>query len=88
MATSSLLELDIPRLLRRAESLAGTKLPREVVEVTLEPQLDILCIRFKKPKEGELGEPVHPQIHLFRDRQTDEITAVELLEMDELMKKT
>lgn len=88
MASSSLLDLDILGLLREAESLAGTKLPREVVEVTLEPQLNMLCIRFRKPTDGELGEPVHPQIHLFRDRRTDEITAVELVEMDQLLKKT
>lgn len=88
MATSSLLELDIPKLLARAESLSGTQLPKQVVEVTLEPKLDTLCIRFKKPRGGELGEPVHPQIHLYRDRQTDEITAVELFEMDELKNRT
>ena len=84
MATSSLLGLDIQRLLQRAEHLAGTKLPREVVEVTLEPELNTLCIRFKKPSDGELGEPVHAQVHLFRDRATDDITAVELLELDKL----
>lgn len=84
MATSSLLGLDIQLLLQRAEHLAGTKLPREVVEVTLEPGLNTLCIRFKKPSDGELGEPAHPQVHLFRDGTTDDITAVELLELDKL----
>lgn len=68
MVTSSLLTLDIQGLLQRAEHLAGTKLPREVVEVTL---------------EGELGEPAHPQVHLFRDKASEKITAVELLEIDE-----
>jgi len=81
MATSSLLELDIPGLLRRAQHLSRTVFPKQVVEVTLEPQLGILCIRFKKPKDGELGEAVHPQVHLYRDKETDEITAVELIEM-------
>lgn len=84
MATSSLLGLDIQRLLRRAEHLAGIKLPKEVIEVTLEPKLDTLCVRFKKPSDGELGEPSHPQVHLFRDKTNHEITAVELLEIDEL----
>jgi len=87
MATSSLLDLDLANLLRKAESLAGTKLPTEVVEVTLEPQLNTLCIRFIKPKDGELGEPIHPQIHLFRDTRTEEVTAVELTEMDQLLRK-
>ena len=83
MVTSSLLTLDIQGLLRRAEHLAGTKLPREVVKVTLEPKLNTLCVRFKKPSEGELGEPAHPQIHLFREKASEKITAVELLEIDE-----
>ena len=84
MATSSLLGLDIQRLLQTAEHVAGTKLPREVVEVTLEPKLNSLCIRFKKPSNGELGEPAHPQVHVFRDKVTEEVTAVELLEIDDL----
>ena len=88
MAASSVLDLDIPSLLRKAGNLAATKLPKEVVEVTLEPQLDMLCIRFRKPKDGELGEPVHPRIHLFRDSRTNEITAVELTEMDQFLRKS
>jgi len=87
VVTSSLLELDIDGLLKKVERLTGTKLPREVVEVTLEPSLNTLCVRFKKPAGGELGEPAHPRIHLFKDRGTDEITAVELLDMDELLKE-
>ena len=87
MATSSLLKLDIDGLLGKVEHLTGTKLPREVVEITLEPSLDTLCVRFKKPVAGELGEPACPRIHLFRDKRTHEITAVELLEMDEFLKE-
>jgi len=88
VATSSLLKLDIDGLLGKVERLTGTKLPREVVEVTLEPSLNTLCVRFKKPVSEELGEPAHPQIHLFKDKGTDEITAVELLDIDELLKET
>jgi hypothetical protein len=69
-------------LLRRAELLAGTKFPREVVEVTLEPKLNTLCVRFRKASDGEFGEPAHPQVHLFKDKATNELTAVELLEID------
>jgi hypothetical protein len=69
-------------LLHKAEGLAGTKFPAEVVEVTLEPKLNTLCIRFRKPSDGELGEPAHPQVHLFKDSATNEVTAVELLEID------
>lgn len=87
MVTSSLLNLDIERLLERVERLVGTRLPREVVEVTLEPAVDMLCIRFKKPAGGELGEPVHPQIHLFKDGETNDIRAIELLDVDKLLKE-
>jgi len=87
VVTSSLLKLDIDRLLKKVERLTGTRLPREVVEVTLEPSLNTLCVRFKKPAGGELGEPAHPQIHLFKDKSTDDITAVELVDMDELLKE-
>ena len=57
-------------------------MPAEVVEVTLEPKLNTLCIRFRKPTDGELGEPTHPQVHLFRDVATNQVTAVEILEID------
>jgi hypothetical protein len=88
VATSSLLKLDIGGLLGKVEHLTGTRLPREVVEITLEPSLNMLCVRFKKPAAGELGEPAYPRIHLFGDKCTDEITAVELVEMDEFLKET
>jgi hypothetical protein len=87
VATSSLLKLDVDGLLGKVEHLTGIKLPREVVEITLEPSLNTLCVRFKKPTVGELGEPAYPRIHLFREKRTDEITAVELVEMDEFLKE-
>jgi len=87
VVTSSLLKLDIDGLLGKVERLTGTKLPREVVEVTLEPSLNTLCVRFKKPVSGELGEPAHPQIYLFKDRGTDEIMAVEFIDTDELLRE-
>jgi hypothetical protein len=42
------------------------------------------AIRFKEPKEAELGEPLHPKIHLYRDRDTEEITALEIINPGEL----
>lgn len=79
----SLLKLNIERLLERAGRLTSIEWPREVIEVGLEPKLNLLCIRFRKPVEAELGEPVHPKIHVFRDRDTGEITAVELMDPNE-----
>jgi hypothetical protein len=74
-------------LLEKVERLVGTKLPREVIEVTLEARINRLCIRFKKATSGELGEPIHPQIHLFKDRESNDISAVELLDVDEFLRE-
>jgi len=83
MVAKSLLKVNIEQLLERAGRLTNLKWPREVIEVTLEPKLNILCIRFRKPGQAELGEPIHPKIHVFRDKDTKEITAVELMDIDE-----
>jgi hypothetical protein len=53
----------------------------EVIEVSLVPGEDILHVRFKEPSEAEFGEPVHPLIHLFRDAKTEDITAIEVIEV-------
>lgn len=84
MVATSLLGLDIGELLVKVEKLTGLKFPRDIIEVSLEPKLNMLCIRFKKPSKTELGEPIHPGIHLFSDKDTKEITAVELTELNKL----
>lgn len=84
MVTTSLLKLNVEGLLVRVESLTGVKLPRDIIEVGLEPKLNMLCIRFKKPSKAEFGEPLHPGIHLFTDKDTEEITAVEIVDLDKL----
>ncbi|MEM3437503.1 MAG: hypothetical protein QXP55_03065 [Nitrososphaerales archaeon] len=71
----------------RVEKLTGVKMPEEVIEVSLEPSTSLLCIRFKKPSEAELGEPIHPQIHLYRDKDTEEITALEIISPEEFSRK-
>ncbi len=85
MVETSLLELDLKKILRRVEELSGIRLPKVVLEATLEPELGILYVRFGRPKVGELGEPVHPAIHIFRDSETGEIAAVEVLEPSKLL---
>ena len=85
MVETSLLELDLKRILRRVEELSGVRLPEVVLEATLEPELELLCVRFKRPRGGEFGEPVHPGIHPFRNR-AGEITAVEVLEPNKLLR--
>jgi len=84
MVTTSLLKVDVEGILVRVENLTGLKFPRDIIEVTLEPKLNMLCIRFKKPSKAELGEPLHPRIHLYKDKDTEEITAVEIVDLDKL----
>ena len=84
MVATSLLELDVNEILRKVEKLASINLPRDVIEVSLEPQLNVLCITFKKPSKAELGEPLRHGIHLFTDKDTDEITAVEIVDLEKL----
>lgn len=84
MATASLLGIDIDGILAKVEKLTPIKLPRDVIEVSLEPKLKVLCIRFKKPTKLELAEPIHSGIHLFTDRDTEEITALEITDLEKL----
>ena len=84
MVTASLIELDINKLLVKLEKLTPVKFPRDVIEVSLEPKLNMLCIRFRKPSKAELGEPLHPGIHVYKDKDTEEITAVEIINLDKL----
>ena len=84
MVATSLLGLNIGELLVKVEKLTGLKFPRDIIEVSLEPKLNMLCIRFRKPSKAELGEPLHSGIHLYTDKDTKEITAVEIIDLDKL----
>ena len=84
MFTTSLLKLNVEELLVKVEGLAHVKFPRDTIEVSLEPELNLLCIRFKKPGKAEFGEPLYPGIHLLTDKHTKEITAVEIIDLDKL----
>lgn len=84
MVTASLLDLNVDEVLAQVESYAHVKLPRVVIEVSLESNLKMLCIRFKKPTKTELGEPFGAGIHLFTDSETDEITALEVIDLERL----
>jgi hypothetical protein len=84
MVATSLLELDVDEILGKVERLTSVKFPRTVIEVSLEPKLKVLCVRFKKPVKAELGEPLRNGIHLFTDRDTEEITAVEIVDLARL----
>jgi hypothetical protein len=84
MVPASLVELDLSKLLVKLEKLTHVEFPRDVIEVSLKPKLNMLCIRFRKPRKAELGEPLHPGIHLYTDKDSKEITAVEVIDLDKL----
>ncbi len=88
MVTTSLLELDVECILKTVKELTEVELPPDVIEVSLEPELNVLCVRFKKPGKAEFGEPLGHGIHLFKDKDTAEITAVEIVNSEKLMKTT
>ncbi len=86
MVTTSLLELDVERILRELEKVIEVEFPKDVIEVSLEPRLKLLCIRFKKPSKAEFGEPLRHGVHLFTDKTTNEITAVEVVDWEKVLK--
>jgi hypothetical protein len=69
-------------VIEKVERLTGIRLPRRIIEVSLVPGENVLHIRFEEPEEGE---PIHPLVHLYRDRRTGRITAVEVIGLDELL---
>jgi len=86
MDSTSLLDLDVKRILLRVEALTGIKLPVEVIELSIVQGEDVLHVRFREPMEVEVGEPLHPKIHLYRDRDNGEITAIEIINPNEILK--
>jgi len=60
---ASLLGLDLRKIIEGIERRCGVKLPREVVEVYLDKECDLLFIRFREPRNVEVGEPFIPRCH-------------------------
>ena len=85
MAVTSLLEIDLRKVLNIVERMCRVKLPSKVVEVSLLPSEGILHVRFSEPKKLELGEPLHPLVHIYRDEDTNEITALEIIDLEKLL---
>lgn len=69
MDSKALLRLDLINILGKAERLLKFKLPSKVMEVSLLPEEKILYVRFTGAEVGEVGEPTHPLIHVFRDKE-------------------
>jgi len=84
----TLLDLNVKSLLKGLEDAYGIKLPEEVVEISL--VRNVLHVRFSYPKGAEVEvEPLQLKtpVFLFRDCETGEVTAIEVLDVDELMKE-
>jgi hypothetical protein len=89
MNVRSLLEIDLKKLLSNIEEKFGMKLPRRVIEVYLDAKHDMLFIRFKETSKTEVGEPLQTKaiVTLFSDEESNEITALEIIRISELLKE-
>jgi len=84
----TLLDLNVKSLLKGLENAYGMKLPEEVIEISL--VRNVLHVRFSYPKGAEVEvEPLQLKtpVFLFRDCETGEVTAIEVLDVDELLKE-
>jgi len=83
-----LMDLNVKSLLKGLENAYGVKLPEEVIEISL--VRNVLHVRFSYPKGAEVEvEPLQLKtpVFLFRDCETGEITAIEVLDVDELLRE-
>ena len=89
MALTSLLQIDIKRLLESIEKRSNIKLLQEVIEAYLDPETQLLHIRFTEPESTGMGEPLSFKtiVTLFTDDKTQKITALEIIGIDSLMKE-
>jgi len=88
MALISLLDIDLKKLLEELEEKIGEKLPKKVVSISLSE--NILHIRFANPKTRETEVeplPLTTPAFLFKDEKTGEITAIEIINIDEALKE-
>jgi len=80
MAVQNILMLDLKKIIKHIRDLIkrnlDVPLPDKVIEVAIEPELDILFIKFDKPEGTETGEPLEPNVHVFTDGK--KITAIEI----------
>jgi hypothetical protein len=89
MRISSLLDIDLRILIEAIEKKTGVKLPRKVIEAYLDDEHDLLFIRFKEPEKVEVGEPLPTEAitTLFTDEDTNEVTALEIIDLSELLRE-
>jgi hypothetical protein len=89
MGVKSLLEIDLERLLSNIEEKFSMNLSRRVIEVYLDVEYDMLFIRFKEPSKAEVGELLQTKaiVTLFSEEESNEITALEIIGISELLKE-
>jgi len=80
----TLMDLDLRKLLRHVEELCSVELPRRVIEVALVED-SMLYVKFREPRGLEVGEPLHSLIHVFKDSESGEITALEIIDLDSML---
>ena len=86
MAITSLLDIPIKNLIDRLERMTGISLPRKVISISLNQK--VLHIRFAYPKTMETEVeplPLKSLINLFRDKKTGEITAIEIIDIEDTL---
>jgi len=87
MVVQDILKLNLKKIISYVKSIVeknlGVLLPNKVIEIVIEPELDILFIRFNKPEKTETGEPLEPNIHIFTDSQR--ITALEIHNLENFL---
>jgi len=87
MSLKTLLELDLKKLIDSLERRCRIKLPREVIEVYLDRDHNLLFIRFSEPDEQEVGEPLCTRtlVTLFTEEKTGKITSLEIIGISDLL---
>lgn len=86
MVAESLLDISLEDLLKGIERRTGVKLSRKVIKVSLNN--GVLHIRFAYPKKREANVeplPLKTPAYLFKDEETGEITALEVLAVEEAL---
>ena len=73
------------KVIEAVEKLTGEKLPRDILEIDMYER-DIF-IRFRRPRHFDSGEYVYHDIVIFRDGDEDDITAVEVLDYDFVLRE-
>jgi hypothetical protein len=88
MAVKTLLDIDLGLLLKKLQQTCNIELPSSVIEASL--VRNVLHIRFSYPNKPETNVeplPLKTPAFLFRDEESGEITAIEIIDIQEALKE-